>query len=89
MLIDKTDEMIELLENRFYYNGYISPSGVKDYMDCSLRFYYKYKIWSLEAWVLYGSREKKNHWPWATTTAPLGYRQRYQVVASLTVGVIG
>ena len=42
MLIDKTDEMIELLENRFYHNGYISPSGIKDYMDCSLRFYYKY-----------------------------------------------
>ena len=42
MVIDKTDKMIELLENRFYYNGYISPSGVKDYMDCSLRFYYKY-----------------------------------------------
>ena len=24
MLIDKTDEVIELLENRFYHNGYIS-----------------------------------------------------------------
>ena len=42
MFINKTDEIIELLENRFFYNGYISPSGVKDYMDCSLRFYYKY-----------------------------------------------
>ncbi len=42
MFISKTDEIIELLENRFFYNGYISPSGVKDYMDCSLRFYYKY-----------------------------------------------
>ena len=42
MLINKTDEIIELLENRFYHNGYISPSGIKDYMDCSLRFYYKY-----------------------------------------------
>ena len=42
IFIDKSDEIIELLENRFFNNGYISPSGVKDYMDCSLRFYYKY-----------------------------------------------
>ena len=40
--ISKTNEIIKLLENRFFYNGYISPSGIKDYMDCSLRFYYKY-----------------------------------------------
>ena len=42
MSINKTDEIIELLKNRFFYNGYISPSNIKDYMDCSLKFYYKY-----------------------------------------------
>ena len=35
MSINKTDEIIELLKNRFFYNGYISPSNIKDYMDCS------------------------------------------------------
>ena len=42
MSINKTEETIELLKNRFFHKGYISPSGIKDYMDCSLRFYYKY-----------------------------------------------
>ena len=40
--INKTKQIIEILSNRFYKSGYMSPSGVKDFMDCSLRFYFKY-----------------------------------------------
>ena len=40
--INKTKQTIDVLSNRFYKSGYISPSGVKDFMDCSLRFYFKY-----------------------------------------------
>lgn len=40
--INKTKKTIDVLSNRFYKSGYMSPSGVKDFMDCSLRFYFKY-----------------------------------------------
>ena len=40
--INKTKQTIDILSNRFYKSGYMSPSGVKDFMDCSLRFYFKY-----------------------------------------------
>ena len=40
--ISKSEKIIEKLRKRFHQEGYVSPSGVKDYMDCSLRFYYKY-----------------------------------------------
>lgn len=42
LVIDKNKDIIDKLSNRFFIGGYISPSGIKDYMDCSLRFYYKY-----------------------------------------------
>ena len=42
MIINKNQNIIKRLSSRFYKEGYLSPSGVKDYMDCSLRFYYKY-----------------------------------------------
>ena len=42
LVIPKSKKILEKLRNRFFKEGYISPSGVKDYMDCSLRFYYKY-----------------------------------------------
>ena len=32
----------EKLRLRFFEKGYISPSGIKDYLECPLRFYYKY-----------------------------------------------
>ena len=42
LIINKSQNIIDKLSNRFCKEGYLSPSGVKDYMDCSLRFYYKY-----------------------------------------------
>ena len=40
--IPKSKEIIDKLQNRFYNGGYMSPSAIKDYMDCPLRFYYRY-----------------------------------------------
>lgn len=40
--IKKDEFILNKLKNRFYNDGYLSPSGVKDFMDCSLKFYYKY-----------------------------------------------
>ena len=42
LIIPKTNNLLDKIRKRFYDDGYLSPSGVKDYMDCSLRFYYKY-----------------------------------------------
>ena len=38
----KTDDMLKNLNNRFSGKGYISPSAIKEYVSCSLKFYYKY-----------------------------------------------
>ena len=40
--IPKSKEIIDKLQNRFCNGGYMSPSAIKDYMDCPLRFYYRY-----------------------------------------------
>jgi len=40
--IPKSKEIIDKLQNRFCNEGYMSPSAIKDYMDCPLRFYYRY-----------------------------------------------
>ena len=40
--IPKSKEIIDKLQNRFFNGGYMSPSAIKDYMDCPLRFYYRY-----------------------------------------------
>ena len=40
--IPKSKEIINKLQNRFFNGGYMSPSAIKDYMDCPLRFYYRY-----------------------------------------------
>ena len=40
--ISKSKEIIDKLQNRFFNGGYMSPSAIKDYMDCPLRFYYRY-----------------------------------------------
>ena len=42
LIIPKTNNLLDKIRKRFYDDGYLSPSGVKDYMDCSLRFYFKY-----------------------------------------------
>ena len=42
IVIEKDKNTIEKLKSRFFTNGYISPTGVKDYLECPLRFYYKY-----------------------------------------------
>ena len=38
LIIPKTNNLLDKIRKRFYDDGYLSPSGVKDYMDCSLRF---------------------------------------------------
>ena len=42
IIIEKDKNTLEKLKTRFFSNGYISPTGVKDYLECPLRFYYKY-----------------------------------------------
>jgi len=40
--VEKSDEIINKLKLRFSEKSYMSPSVVKDYIDCSLKFYYNY-----------------------------------------------
>ena len=40
--IKKSNDLINKLKLRFGGKSYISPSAVKDYMSCSLKFYYNY-----------------------------------------------
>ena len=42
VIIRKDENTLEKLRLRFFEKGYISPSGIKDYLECPLRFYYKY-----------------------------------------------
>jgi hypothetical protein len=42
IVIEKDKNTLEKLKSRFFSNGYISPTGIKDYLECPLRFYYKY-----------------------------------------------
>ena len=42
VIISKDENTLEKLRLRFFEKGYISPSGIKDYLECPLRFYYKY-----------------------------------------------
>ena len=40
--VKKSDEIINKLKLRFGGKSYMSPSAVKDYIGCSLKFYYNY-----------------------------------------------